>query len=166
MDNNDLIAQYLPHLEDPLEDVLKQLGQTVYVPLGARPPSPARLVAAAREWISEEHGSICQALWNDPRTADFMRGGRTYQLPELFGVVLDILQTLSHEPTTCGWAAIYLVRLGLNLLCPEQSEPVAPANLIEMEAQTGRAATSAGKETPGIPAPAPQVLTNRHGNGE
>jgi hypothetical protein len=123
MTNSELTGQYLEHLEDPLDEILANLGSEIYTPLGARPPSPAKLIAAANEWLEENQSQICEKLWEDNRISDFMRGRQVFQNSELLGIVIDVLLTFCSAPACC-WAAIYLVRKGLNYFCPETSDPL------------------------------------------
>jgi hypothetical protein len=125
MDKTEWDALYLQHLNDDPDDVLKELGQSVHTPLGARPPSPRELIEAARRWLDGERSRICQALWAHPTTGDFLRGRRAYQLPELLLAVTDVVRTFLADPT-CGWASIFCVRQGLLTICPEGSGDFGP----------------------------------------
>jgi hypothetical protein len=108
----------------PLDDVIAALGREVYgPPLGMLPPSPRECIEAALRWVERERGEICRKLWGDDRCAAFLRGDTQYQLLEMCAIVFDVLRTVLSEPT-CGWAAIYLTRAGLNRICPHTSENV------------------------------------------
>jgi len=102
----------------PMNTVLENLGQTVFVPSSLDfAPSGEDFVKAAKTLIVKNKQKICEACWQNEYLRDFMQGGKTYLEPELVLLVVDILLAILGK-SSCGWAAIYLVRSGLVTVCP------------------------------------------------
>jgi hypothetical protein len=109
-------------LEQPFETTLARLGESV-VPLGGLPLGLDQYISAGRRWLDDRRKAICEVCASNQILADYMKGGRSYKVTQIIGILFDLVcLTFRLPPAGAAWASVALVQLGLEQFCDQKCE--------------------------------------------